>query len=221
MAKSFPNTGATVIDAVGDLPASPSEGMMVFQKDTNELKIYDGSVWVSMLDTDTVPAMELLGSNTFTSSTGFYFSNIFNSRYDNYRLYMSYTAASTTANTAVKVRLANATTQETASNYSWQRFVGYSTTYVSGASTGQNAIDIGFVDPTYPNYAHSITDLCNPFNSLFFTYNSNSYAINNSGQRHVDLYNGDYASGTSYNGIYIFPSNGNISGKALLYGIRS
>ncbi len=55
MAKSFPNTGATVIDAVGDLPASSSEGMMVFQKDTNELKIYDGASWISMLDTDTPP----------------------------------------------------------------------------------------------------------------------------------------------------------------------
>lgn len=55
MAKSFPNTGATVIDATADLPGSPSEGMMVFQKDTNELKIYDGSSWVSMLDTDNAP----------------------------------------------------------------------------------------------------------------------------------------------------------------------
>ena len=55
MAKSFPNTGATVIDATADLPGSPSEGMMVCQTDTNELKIYDGASWVSMLDTDNAP----------------------------------------------------------------------------------------------------------------------------------------------------------------------
>jgi len=57
MAKSFPNTGATVIDTVADLPAASAalEGVMMFQKDTNELKICDGSSWVSMLDTDNTP----------------------------------------------------------------------------------------------------------------------------------------------------------------------
>ena len=57
MAKSFPNTGATVIDTVADLPAASAalEGVMMFQKDTNELKICDGSSWISMLDTDNAP----------------------------------------------------------------------------------------------------------------------------------------------------------------------
>jgi hypothetical protein len=32
MAKSFPNTGATVIDATADLPGSPSEGMRFFRR---------------------------------------------------------------------------------------------------------------------------------------------------------------------------------------------
>jgi hypothetical protein len=55
VAKSFPNTGATVIDTVADLPAASAalEGVMMFQKDTNELKICDGASWISMLDTDT------------------------------------------------------------------------------------------------------------------------------------------------------------------------
>jgi len=69
MAKSFPNTGATVIDATADLPGSPSEGMMVFQKDTNELKIYDGASWISMLDTDNNP-MAAWASWTPTISQG-------------------------------------------------------------------------------------------------------------------------------------------------------
>ena len=57
MAKSFPNTGATVIDSVADLPAASAalEGVMMFQKDTNELKICDGTSWISMLDTDNKP----------------------------------------------------------------------------------------------------------------------------------------------------------------------
>ena len=73
MAKSFPNTGATVIDATADLPGSPSEGMMVFQKDTNELKIYDGASWVSMLDTDNAP-MDAWTSWTPAASTLFLYT---------------------------------------------------------------------------------------------------------------------------------------------------
>jgi hypothetical protein len=57
VAKSFPNTGATVIDTSADLPAASAalEGVMMFQKDTNELKICDGSSWVSVIDTDNKP----------------------------------------------------------------------------------------------------------------------------------------------------------------------
>ena len=54
MAKSFPNTGATVIDTVADLPAASSalKGVMMFQKDTNELKICDGTSWIITNDLD-------------------------------------------------------------------------------------------------------------------------------------------------------------------------
>ena len=88
MAKSFPNTGTTVIDAVGDLPASPSEGMMVFQRDTNELKIYDGAVWRSMLDTDTPPGKVLVYANTW-SGNPFDVTNVFTSAYANYYVEIS------------------------------------------------------------------------------------------------------------------------------------
>lgn len=48
MAKAFPNTGVTVIDSSADLPAASAalEGVLMFQKDTNELKICDGSSWI-------------------------------------------------------------------------------------------------------------------------------------------------------------------------------
>ena len=86
MAKSFPNTGATVIDTVADLPGSPSEGMMVFQKDTNELKIYDGSSWISMLDTDTPPALVHIATNTLSNNSGTTFDSVFTTIYDYYRI---------------------------------------------------------------------------------------------------------------------------------------
>ena len=52
MAKAFSGLGATICDATADLPSSPVEGLIVFQKDTNELKIYDGAAWIVVSRTD-------------------------------------------------------------------------------------------------------------------------------------------------------------------------
>lgn len=71
MAKAFPNTGVTIIDSSSDLPAASAalEGVMMFQKDSNELKICDGSNWVSVIDTDNKP-MDVWTSYTPTVKQG-------------------------------------------------------------------------------------------------------------------------------------------------------
>ena len=97
MAKSFPNTGATVIDSAADLPAASAalEGILMFQKDTNELKICDGSSWVSVIDTDTPPACSLLFNTTYSSTTSITINNVFNSTYRSYKLVYSMVSNST------------------------------------------------------------------------------------------------------------------------------
>ena len=119
MAKSFPNTGATVIDATADLPGSPSEGMIVFQKDTNELKIYDGASWVSMLDTDTPPGLTLIYSNTVTvagvGGTETFVNNVFSSAYDNYKILINIDTVS--VGDQLRMRFQNSGTSSAASFY--------------------------------------------------------------------------------------------------------
>lgn len=72
MAKSFPNTGVTIIDTSADLPSASAalEGVMMFQKDTNELKICDGSNWIIATDTDypITSQQVLLGTQTLSSA---------------------------------------------------------------------------------------------------------------------------------------------------------
>jgi hypothetical protein len=57
MPRSFSTTGTTIVDTAADIPTASAayEGVMVFQKDTNELKICDGSSWISMLNTGNNP----------------------------------------------------------------------------------------------------------------------------------------------------------------------
>lgn len=69
MAKTFSGLGATICDTAADLPSSPTEGMIVYQKDTNELKIHDGSSWITMLDTDAPPALQLVRPTSVTGGT--------------------------------------------------------------------------------------------------------------------------------------------------------
>lgn len=98
MAKSFSGLGATICDAAADLPSSPIEGMIVFQKDTNELKIYDGSSWISMLDTDNPPGCSLLFNGSYGTTSTITINNVFNSSFRSYKLVYSMVSNQATVN---------------------------------------------------------------------------------------------------------------------------
>lgn len=50
MARSFSTTGTTIVDTAADIPTASAayEGVMVFQKDANQLKICDGASWIEV-----------------------------------------------------------------------------------------------------------------------------------------------------------------------------
>lgn len=101
MAKAFPGLGATVCDTISDLPTSPTEGMIAYQKDTNELKIHDGSNWITMLDTDTPPACSLLYNQSFGTTTLVTINNVFNSGFRSYKLVYSIVSNQATINNVI------------------------------------------------------------------------------------------------------------------------
>jgi len=78
MAKSFPNTGATVgLAADRSALTSPFAGMQFFETDTKLLYVYDGSAWVlTVTGTPIIFCANGLTSYTVTGSTEFKFSNI-------------------------------------------------------------------------------------------------------------------------------------------------
>lgn len=159
MAKGFPNVGATVIDTSADLtgglaPSAALEGVMVFQKDTNELKICDGTNWRSITDTDSPPAYQMV--NATVSGTGASASNgvitlsgatqfnvtCFSSEFNTYRALYTGTASASTA-TALRLELLNGATPKTSVNYygaGW--YSGYTST--SGAWGVVNSLAYGY-----------------------------------------------------------------------------
>lgn len=214
MAKSFPNTGATVIDATADLPGSPSEGMMVFQKDTNELKIYDGASWVSVIDTDTPNGMVLLRSANPSGSAAYDATSVFSSAFRDY--YIELVNISLTTGTAdMAIQLIDSTGAVKGSGYS----CGVHYTLYTGASSGT---------PTTTNYLYGGTQAAsNATGAIRMWLNSPALAAHTGFRALLNSYDAIANSGaviqdgTSYTGVRFATSNSSTwTGNLRIYGLR-
>jgi hypothetical protein len=215
MAKSFAGLGATIIDTVSDLPSSPVEGLMVFQKDTNELKIYDGSLWVSVVDTDTPNGLVLINSTSFTSSTGFNLDNVFSNTFKNYHVVMNGTLASTSY-TTVNLQYRYGGTTLGGTSYYGPEIYRTNSAFGSGYASGVSAGVCGY----WANLAGaSVIDIFAPYdttNTLFIVNHSGFGDTNN-----ITTYGATYcANSTSFDGFRISSANA-MTGNIRVYGYRN
>ena len=222
MAKAFPNTGATVIDSVADLPAASAdlEGVMVFQRDSNELKICDGSSWVSMLDTDTPPGMTLVGSNTFTSSTSISLDNVFTSAYTNYRMVIYVSAASATGALQLFVRLRTSGSDSSAGYDHVRSYMSSGAAYGNINYSNQNA----FMVNTTGGGDNTMTYAWGGFVIAPATTKQTAFTGDWVTTEPTQTYAGQWAcshrTAGAYDGITLFPSSGNITGSIQIYGLK-
>lgn len=84
------NTGASslikpgVIDSAAARPASPYEGQCIFQKDTDQLLVWNGTAWVIPNSPAQNPTgLEFITGGTLSTTA---IDGIFTSTYDNYRI---------------------------------------------------------------------------------------------------------------------------------------
>jgi len=218
MSKAFPNTGATVIDSVADLPAASAdlEGVMVFQRDSNELKICDGSSWVSMLNTDNPGALQLIATNSFSSASSTQFLNKFSSTYTNYRVLLNATDGSTSTSMMLRF-LASNNTPLSGGYYGG----GYKVSWTgSGSPDWQNNASSGFVGQggTSPALLASL-DILNPFVPSNTGYNV--FSTTNGNVIYGSYYSGFHNNASAVYGVEFYPSTGTITGTASLYGYRN
>jgi hypothetical protein len=81
---------AGVIDNTANRPASPYEGQVIFQKDTDQLLVWNGTVWVIPNSPAQNPqGLEFITAQTIgTAVSSVTVSNCFSSTYDNYFINM-------------------------------------------------------------------------------------------------------------------------------------
>jgi hypothetical protein len=75
-----------VIDNTAARPASPFEGQVIFQKDTDQLLVWNGTAWVMAIDTDTPPGLQLIAGATFSNVTSIDVTG-FTSEFEWYEVY--------------------------------------------------------------------------------------------------------------------------------------
>jgi len=132
-------------------PASPFDGMVIYETDTNNSLVWDGSSWVKLATQTTgrvgfvctVPtsvdvagagssgSVDSEGKVTYSTATSVSVNGCFSSSYTNYMVVMDYDASSASANLHVRLR-ASGTDDSTSNAYVLQKLTMSSTT-VSGA----------------------------------------------------------------------------------------
>lgn len=170
-------------------PATPFEGQLIFETDTNRVLVWDASAWVAPNSTTANPpglekitpsavsgtGVSISGSDVILTAAPEPYITCFSSSYRHYRILLHLTAFGGGA-AALTVRMASGTTANTtAANY---RNVGFEAAYNAaslstvannGATAGWN---VGRVDSS-GQFSTFVMDIQNPFESTFTAYNSN------------------------------------------------
>ena len=97
-------------------PASPYDGQVIYETDTDKIAVYDSSAWVyktgtTAPTTPTAPGLAFISTTTITSQTSVAFDNVFTSTYDNYLVMFDNFAGSVAADLRLQFRYAGPTTQ--------------------------------------------------------------------------------------------------------------
>jgi len=158
-------------------PTSPYNGQVIYETDTKQTLVYQGSSWVMLTDADTPPGMELIKEQAVGTSAvaSVVVSSVFSSTYENYRIVLNGIQASDSDSFMIRFG-SGATTGHYSSMY-YDRFDGAVTGIVRTNNTGKiylclneaNTQSVGVsVDITSPNLAQQT--------QVYGTYNGRGYA---------------------------------------------
>jgi hypothetical protein len=209
-----------VIDNTAARPASPYEGQVIFQKDTDQLLVWNGTAWVI----PNSPAQNPTGLELITTVTGssptttIDVNNVFSSQYNAYRIVISGGTATGIVTGAFQLLDSGGTPSAT----EYYEVFMYSTFNSSGVSTANTNAGTRFLRAAAAvNGNDCFTgsfDVMNPFLAkLTHYYNASNPAGGNGG---ISI--GYHNVATSYTGFRITASVTNgISGTAVsVYGYR-
>lgn len=159
----------------------------------------------------------LLNTTSFSAVSSQASPVVFSATYDAYRILIKLSASS--ANTELKLRLRNNTTDETGANYIWSSVgqnVGGSVTTSNGGSGLDTSFGLSSVSSDL-SFSSTALDIFDPFLSLN-TAISGSCTGRASSNNYMRAHQGVLNTTTSYNSVNIYPSTGTMTGYISIYG---
>jgi hypothetical protein len=220
-----------VIDNTAARPASPYEGQVIFQKDTDQLLVWNGTAWVIPNSPAQNPGgLELITTCTVTSAggtsatasggvvtigtsnTSVTVSSAFSSTYDNYKIIVSGGVGSDDPSNLLM------TLGSTSTNYYWAR-VGRSFADVDGGGASGGSTSSWRIGGTSPQTLNMSAEIFSPFLADQTSFaSSNLYARTAGSIYFVGGYLNDT---TSYTAFTLTAGSGTLTGGTItVYGYR-
>jgi hypothetical protein len=206
-----------------------AEGQFAYLETGNVTQYYDGAVWQSVGVAPglvpIVPTSVAVGSGsattsanglvTFTGASSISLNGVFSATYNNYCFKFSTSAVSTTNNISLRLRAAGS--DVTTSTYTSSSLISSDNTASAGYQTETSWNMIISTRTANPNSILNV-ELQNPFLAVSTLYQTRSWHVSNA-QSYLQYLNGGFQSGaTSFDGMSIVCSTGNIDGLVSVYG---
>jgi len=189
-------------------PASPYDGQVIYETDTDKTLVYNGSAWVYLSTSRANPSgLDLIKTQTIGSAvSSVTVSDVFSSTYDNYKIMV--TAGSSSASVDMWMTLGSTSTGY---YYGLNYNIFNSTASATGAS---NAAKWAYAGSSTGTSISINADLLSPFLNEYTFFSS---IVTSDG--YVGTGGGLLGNTTSYTAFTITPSSGTLTGGTIaVYG---
>jgi hypothetical protein len=194
-------------------PASPFEGQVIYETDTNQVLVYSGTAWVMIGDVDTPPGLQLIKTQTIGSAvSSVTVSDVFSAEFDNYKIMICDGVSSTTQGIALQLGAS------TTGYYGGLTLTAYNGGAVSGTGDN-NQSSFRYVGVGSANTNHMDATVNGPFLAKRTTISS-LYSVPATGQS-GGSYAGFHDVATSYTAFTVSVGGTMTGGTIRVYGYRN
>lgn len=194
-------------------PTAPYNGQVIYETDSKQTLVYNGTAWVMLTDADTPPGLELIKTQTVGSAvSSVTVSDAFSSTYENYKITMNSVGST---NHSVAISLGSSVT-----GYNQIMFYSDSTVGTALITNRNNASGLNWVGGCAGNGFSSIVsvDLLGPFSSNYTRVINGSYQDGTA----YGIMQGEHRVAASYTSFILTPNSGTITGGTIrVYGYRN
>ena len=201
-------------------PVSPFNGQVIYETDTKQTLVWQGSAWVMLTDADEPPGLQLITKQSFSAATSVDITGCFTSTYDNYKVVLVYTG---TVSDYTNFQFKNSSGNVSGSFYRGQVTRSYGSTVDAISSFNASAYQtFAYSYGASTNYSTTSCDIVSPNLNTPSSATMNFYCDNASSSTNFIMNGGFmYAAQGVMTGFRVYPGSGNITGSIAVYGYRN